>query len=206
LAGFIYVLKPNMTIGGSSVVKIGMTERSVAKRVRELSTGSPVALEVVYQLHVENPQGVEKHLHRKFAAYCIKGGGTEYFRIEAEVVIAECERIGMNISKQKARAARDGELRKYMEEIGAGQLERQIEKISFRSALAICAVCLLLGGLKEGWAILFAIIFPGFIVVGLLQGAINSVLMKRWFKPKFGDQIATKLEELRPRFPLAYVA
>jgi hypothetical protein len=84
MAGYIYVLKPNLTIGGASIVKIGMTTRSVAKRIRELSTGSPVALELIYSLHVENPKGVERHLHRRFAAHRISnGGGTEYFRIEA---------------------------------------------------------------------------------------------------------------------------
>jgi hypothetical protein len=207
VAGYIYVLKPNLTIGGNSIVKIGMTTRSVTKRVRELSTGSPVALELIYSLHVENPKGVERHLHCRFAAHRVSnGGGTEYFRVEAKEVIAEIERLAAQASKQRARAARDAELRKYKEEIGAGRLERLIEKISLRAALSCFGTCLALAVLKYGWGMLALAFFPGFAVVGLLHWVISSVLTKRWFLPRFGDQIAAKLDELRPRFPLAYLA
>jgi hypothetical protein len=207
MAGYIYVLKPNLTIGGASIVKIGMTTRSVAKRIRELSTGSPVALELIYSLHVENPKGVERHLHRRFAAHRISnGGGTEYFKIEGKEVIAEIERLAADSSKQRARVARDAELRKYKEEIGAGQLERLIEKISLRAALSCFGICLALAVLKYGWGMLALAFFPGFAIVGSLHWAIGSVLTKRWFQPRFGHQIAAKLEELRPRFPLAYLA
>jgi hypothetical protein len=82
LAGYIYVLRPNLTVSGKSIVKIGMTTRSVAKRVRELSTGSPVGFELVYSLAVEDPKALEKSLHRRFGPHRIKaGGGTEYFRV-----------------------------------------------------------------------------------------------------------------------------
>jgi hypothetical protein len=207
VAGYIYVLKPNLLVGGHSVVKIGMTTRSVAKRVRELSMGSPVALELVCSLHVEDPKAIEKHLHRKFAAYRISaGGGTEYFHIEAQHVVAEIDRIGAHISKQRARIARDAEVRKYKEEIGAGVLERRIEKITMRVSLTLFVSLIALGGLKEGWGILFAALFPGLFLFGGIQLGVNWLLTNRWFKPRFGAQIAAKYDELRPRFPLAYEA
>ena len=55
-AGFIYILKPLISIDGKDVVKIGMTKRPVAQRVRELTTGSIAPLKIVYSLHVENAE------------------------------------------------------------------------------------------------------------------------------------------------------
>ncbi|GEM_PF-5935073 len=50
MSGFIYVLRADLR--GSVVVKIGMTTRSVEKRIRELQTGSPVVLQLIYLLPV----------------------------------------------------------------------------------------------------------------------------------------------------------
>jgi hypothetical protein len=62
-AGYIYILKPRISLDGQEVIKIGMTTRTVAERVRELTTGSMVSFEVVYSLQVENARSFEKHLH-----------------------------------------------------------------------------------------------------------------------------------------------
>ncbi len=56
VTGYIYVLRPLVLVDGHEVVKIGMTTRSVEKRVRELKTGSMVPLDVAYALPVENPR------------------------------------------------------------------------------------------------------------------------------------------------------
>ena len=88
-AGFIYILKPLISIDGKDVVKIGMTKRPVAERVRELTTGSIVPLKIVYSLHVENAAKLERQLHTQFHARRLVGGGQEFFDVSADEVIAE---------------------------------------------------------------------------------------------------------------------
>jgi hypothetical protein len=109
-AGFIYVLKPQILVNGQEVIKIGMTTRSVAQRVRELTTGSMVPFEVVFSLYVVNARQLEKQLHARYRSQRLVGGGQEFFHVSSKEVVGEIERIATEISKDaSAGSAKRGD-------------------------------------------------------------------------------------------------
>jgi hypothetical protein len=116
-------LKPLIQIEGKNVIKIGMTTRTVAQRVRELTTGSMVPFTIVYSLRVENALKLEKQLHNRFRSRRLVGGGQEFFDVSPDEVIAEVERIATEVSRERALKALIAELRTFMTDIGASRSE-----------------------------------------------------------------------------------
>jgi len=203
--GHIYVLRPKGTLNGQEVVKIGMTTRTVAERVRELQTGSMVGIELAYSIRVEDARGLERQLHRQYNSRRLVGGGTEFFQVPAREVIAEIERFATAVSKHRAQSARDIELKRFCREIGAAQFQGRIDWLFIFLFVACWTGSIWLAshlshnkdivgtaGLGTPFALRFAF------------SHMKKIIRLRAYEPRFGADIARKHVELRARFPLAY--
>jgi hypothetical protein len=218
--GYVYILKPNVLVGGKEVIKIGMTTRSVRERVRELQTGSVMALELAYSIHVDAARGFEQLLHQRFEANRLTG---EFFSVPAAQVIAEIEEIATLISRERAREvrdkevkaaqeARDKELTAYCKAIGA-------RKVEFRLGFALGCLTF------ACWFLLVVLIYrsanfvatpaaavtitsvAGFFLIGLtpiLTKPLGKLFRKLIYEDTFGPAIEAKHAELRFKYPLAY--
>lgn len=211
-AGFIYVLKPQALIDGREVIKIGMTTRSVAERVRELTTGSLVQLDVAYSIHVDDARKVEKHLHELYRAYRLLGGGQEFFSVSAEKVIAELDRMAIKISRTRARDARNAEMDAFMNEIGASRSKKMLH-LPFMLLIFggwFGGLILLFNPVRsyfgDGYAgpVMFALLFVWPLLWTTLLGQLRKLLDRSYFDTRFGAQITKKHDELRVKYPLAY--
>jgi hypothetical protein len=210
-AGFIYILKPLISIEGKNVIKIGMTTRTVAQRVRELTTGSMVPFEIVYSLRVENAPHLEKRLHNRFRSRRLAGGGEEFFDVSSDDVIAEIEKIATDVSRTRAQKALVSELQTFMTDIGASHLQSRIE-IYF---LIVCAPCWLLfvfGTFKiahalwgNGYDVIVAVanlfFFPPMLIA--CGSRLHRRVMNRYFEPQYRTSIEEKRRELLQKYPLA---
>jgi T5orf172 domain len=85
-AGFIYLLS-NPAMPG--MIKIGFSTDQAAMRAVELSrpTGIPIDFELVYDELVSDCRAVERHLHKRFAAYRVNRR-REFFRVPVREAIA----------------------------------------------------------------------------------------------------------------------
>lgn len=211
-AGHIYILKPRVSIDGQEVIKIGMTTRTVAERVRELTTGSMVSFEIVYSLHVENVRNFERQLHTRYQARrLVAGGGQEFFRVPAQEVVAEIERIATEISRARAQAARNKEMFLFQQEIGAS---RVADSISNRLGWLWFA-CWLIGtyGVYQVthsnpsdslWPTLLAAVIVLPIILSKVHSRLKQHYMGLYYEPRFRSAIEAKHQELRLKYPLAY--
>jgi HPt (histidine-containing phosphotransfer) domain-containing protein len=213
-AGYIYILKPRISIDGREVIKIGMTTRTVAERVRELTTGSMVSFEVVYSLHVESARSFEKYLHARYRTRrLIGGGGQEFFTVPAQEVVAEVERMATDISRSRAQAARNGEIAAFLAQVGAARVESRIS--SWLGWLWF--VCWLVGtfGMNRlahsiasdsaaSWltALSALIVLP--VILSIAYDRLKRHFMALYYEPRFRSAIDAKHQELRLKYPLAY--
>ena len=204
MRGYVYVLRPNMTLNGKSIVKIGMTTRSVEKRVRELSTGSPVSFEVAHSIEVENAREFERTLHRRFASHRISnGGGTEYFSLEPEQVISEIENMAARVSAQRARESFASELNAFKVEIGLAKLTRRIDSLAWWPNFMLFSTgSVLAWSFLRGWGLLL-----GFLGVAVLtrysHRVIHRMLRQRLGNPRLDALVDEKRDELAEKYPLA---
>jgi T5orf172 domain len=206
MQGYVYVLEPNLTIGEQRIVKIGYTTRSVAQRVRQLQTSSPVAFSVAYSIHVENAKALERQLHNQFSHCRIRaGGGTEYFAAHPNEVIQAIEKIAASVSRRRAQSALAAELSRYEEEVGAAKVRAEISKQTGR--VGWCSVAVI------GWLLYSFDGFYAFLAfcVGSwaameVYGRFHAHLMATLFSPRFESLIESKREELLTKYPLARTA
>ena len=83
--GIVYLL---CELSDTERYKIGVTRRDVDKRIKELSTGNSHEIHLVNKFESEHYKKVESWLHRRFVSYKTNEGGTEWFDLPAEDVIA----------------------------------------------------------------------------------------------------------------------
>jgi TPR repeat protein len=213
-AGYIYILKPRISIDGQEVVKIGMTTRAVAERVRELTTGSMVSFEVVYSLHVENARNFEKYLHARYRdRRLIAGGGQEFFAVPAQEVVAEVERRATEISRARAQSARNADLAAFLVRIGAARVE---SRISGRLGWPLFACWLfgtfgiyriagaIVGDTGAWWLTISAALVVLPVILSVTYDRLKRHSMVRYYEPRFRAAIDAKHQELRVKYPLAY--
>ena len=90
--GFVYVLTNPYLVGGTfkdePLVKIGMTTRDFDVRIKELnaSTSVPGPFVVEYVARVDNPEYVERQLHKIFFRHRVNDK-REFFTVLPEEVI-----------------------------------------------------------------------------------------------------------------------
>lgn len=89
--GFIYIAKSE---GNPGMLKIGMTTKAVAFRIKQLSnsTTSVHPFVLVESFPCENPRDIERNIHAELGAYRVHGG-REFFAISEFDAIAACKRI-----------------------------------------------------------------------------------------------------------------
>lgn len=213
--GFVYILRPRFQIEGQEVIKIGMTTRSVQRRVKELSTGSHHGFDIVYTIQVDNARWFEKTLHKRYEDFRCKGGGQEFFRVPARNVIIEIEKIATEISQKRAREARNEELKRYKKEIGAASAEAKLMAPFIIAFPAVWAYIYYLLVVKIGveffrnhqlLGILTALssIYVLPVVIWQIGSKIYEKAHKRFVWSQFGIKIEQKERELRRKYPLAY--
>jgi hypothetical protein len=193
MKGYVYVLRPQMLLDGEEVVKIGMTTRTVERRVKELSTGSPVPFEIVHTILADDAKELERSLHWKFRDRRIRvGGGTEYFAVAATEVVEAIKDIETEASSEQARKAFQTELSFFKNSIGKPKFERNIGYIMYPVWAGV------IYALFQQWSYLGG--FLGFFV----GGTANAYFLSKLSDKRFGKRIDEKSEELRLRYPNAY--
>ena len=85
--GYVYIISnPSFK---KDIYKIGMTERTVTIRIKELfTTGVPTPFHVEHKLAHKDPKKLEDYLHRKFAKYRINKR-REFFEIPLKKLESE---------------------------------------------------------------------------------------------------------------------
>lgn len=81
--GYVYILKNEAMPG---LIKIGYTTRTVEERANELYegiTGVPMPFEIVYEYSCEEPQKLEREMHKKLTAHRINEN-REFFKYSAD--------------------------------------------------------------------------------------------------------------------------
>lgn len=85
---YIYVLRTGLTVNdGTPVSKIGFTTRNPIERLRELQTGSATQLTLAGYIASPRAKELERRAHERFRSNRLALGGTEFFSIDAEVVL-----------------------------------------------------------------------------------------------------------------------
>lgn len=63
--GIVYLLR-QVDINGNELFKIGITKNDVKKRIKQLQTGNPNRIDLIYEHYSNNYRLIEQMLHSKF--------------------------------------------------------------------------------------------------------------------------------------------
>jgi len=85
--GFVYIISnPSFR---RNIYKIGMTERTVLERIKELfTTGVPTPFEIEHKIPHFDPDALETHLHNRFKKYRIHKR-REFFKVSLRDIETE---------------------------------------------------------------------------------------------------------------------
>lgn len=120
----VYVLTNDAMPG---IIKIGMTQRSIEQRMRDLySSGVPVPFECYHASVVQNAQDVEKRLHNAFEKYRTNQN-REFFEIKPESVVEILEMLEIeNVTPT------DDIIETPTDLIAMRRLEKRADRFSFK--------------------------------------------------------------------------
>lgn len=95
-------MKVYLIINDEGFYKIGFTNRTTKKRIKELMTGSSSEMSIVYEYESNNSRQIEASLHNIYKSYKIHG---EWFNLTDEIVaqfLSRCKIIdtAFNIVKR----------------------------------------------------------------------------------------------------------
>lgn len=91
-------MKVYLLINEENRYKIGYTDRTTQKRIKELQTGSPSEMRVIQEYESDNAKQIETILHRLHKSKRISG---EWFALTNEEVLDfknSCSKIDYNIN------------------------------------------------------------------------------------------------------------
>jgi len=98
--GYVYLLSTVTPDGLTERFKIGITRRSIDKRMRELQTGNSDKITLINSYESENYIKVENWLHRKH--YCTQAEAkNEWFELAPEKVLSfieDCKKIDKTVT------------------------------------------------------------------------------------------------------------
>ncbi len=97
---YVYIIRA----GRTRRLKIGITRKTPLERMKELQTGNPHQLRVVYARQTATCAAAEKRIHRRLASYRKEG---EWFAVPTEVAIAVSDAIIDAIEEAPAAARRE---------------------------------------------------------------------------------------------------
>lgn len=105
MKGLVYILtNPDMP----GLVKVGMTTRSVADRIRELdSTGVPSSFVHQYSARFQDAYAAEQAAHAALNQFRHK---KEYFRVDVPTAIVAIENLGIDYRKEYCKQEHDAHL------------------------------------------------------------------------------------------------
>ena len=112
--GYVYVLLTGYTDRtGEPLVKIGRTSRTPDHRNREISRGGPVGTRIVGAVTTRDTVGLERKVHQAFSRVRFAaGGGTEYFAVNPDEVLAW---LRTETPRYEIESARDSAWQEYVE-------------------------------------------------------------------------------------------
>jgi len=94
--GFVYLIRAK----GTNLYKIGVTDRRIANRLKELQTGSPIKLELVESIASDNYETIERNLHQIWSKNRAQG---EWFEFDDVTPVIQTLRS----SERKRLSAKD---------------------------------------------------------------------------------------------------
>jgi T5orf172 domain len=99
MAGFVYVLSnPSLPQG---TIKIGMSDRDPKLRAEELyTTGVPTRFHVEYYAFVENPQDVERAVHKLLADVRVSDS-REFFMLSLDSAVSAIRKVAIDIKYEE---------------------------------------------------------------------------------------------------------
>jgi hypothetical protein len=170
-----------------------------------------VPFEIVYSLYVENARTLEKQLHFRYRSRRLIGGGQEFFRVPSEEVVSEIRKIETEISKERARGARNAEMAVFQMQIGATRIENLISfpmtilfiPCWFGGVWMIREEAHQFMGYSQAAFVTFVAVFGFPILLGWGFFRLHRLLHTRYFEPRFGAAIAAKHQELRLKYPIS---
>lgn len=92
----IYLLECDQEEG--KIYKIGVTQKNISERIKELDNGNPKEIRVVSEYITEYPYKVEKFLHRIYDSKKVKG---EWFKLnqnEVKGFLVMCDNAEKNFN------------------------------------------------------------------------------------------------------------
>lgn len=109
--GYIYILS-NKYYRNGNLLKIGMTSRTVDKRVGELNRafGVPEDFSVVFKKQARVPSVAEKEIHRRLSRYRINKS-REFFLVDSSVAIDAvtdvCKKLNRKTNTENSSVTRN---------------------------------------------------------------------------------------------------
>lgn len=109
--GYIYILS-NKYYRNGNLLKIGMTSRTVDKRVGELNRafGVPEDFSVVFKKQARVPSVAEKEIHRRLSRYRINKS-REFFLVDSSVAIDTvtdvCKKLNRKTNTENSSVTRN---------------------------------------------------------------------------------------------------
>jgi len=89
---YIYLIKAETELG-EEFYKIGITKRLVEDRIKELQTGNPCLLSLIYKFKTNIGTPVENALHRTYNINNLNGEWFSLTKNQIDNFLNECEKI-----------------------------------------------------------------------------------------------------------------
>lgn len=92
----IYLIECDQEDG--KIYKIGVTQKNISERIKELDTGNPKKMRVVSEYITEYPYKVETFLHHVYDSKQVKGEWFKLNQSEVKNFLNMCDRAERNFS------------------------------------------------------------------------------------------------------------
>jgi hypothetical protein len=202
--GYIYVIDPHLQVKGRSVVKIGLTTRSPAKRLKEIQTSLPHAASMIHAAQFPDVKWAERHLHRALSSRNVKvKGGTEFFFLSPKDAVEIVNLLAYQVSVFEAKRALDRDLEQFINKIS----NKLSSKIAGLFSLAVFVGVLTFNArsahsLNEYLSLAFGATVLAFILT-LIAGVIGIVVGESAAKKIWKGAIAAERQRLLEKYPAA---
>jgi len=101
--GYVYLLSTVTPDGMVERFKIGVTRRTILKRLRELQTGNSEKIELINSYESDNYLYIENMLHKKYSS-TVANAKNEWFELNNEYVLSflkDCKKLDETIKLLK---------------------------------------------------------------------------------------------------------
>ena len=102
--GHVYLLMSTDSDGMTELFKIGITKKSIEKRIKTLSTGNPNKINLINSYSSKNYKEIEKWLHSKFSLNKTQSNNEWFYLTNEQITqfIESCKKIDETITMIKS--------------------------------------------------------------------------------------------------------